>query len=69
MYLLSGVALIVHQLGFLLGTCTFLGEENGLDVRQNSTLGDGHASQELVQLLIIPGARINPKDEVVTANT
>ena len=37
-----------------LGSGTLLGQENRLDVGQNSTLGDGHASQELVQLLVVP---------------
>ena len=58
-----------QRLRLFLSSGTLLGQEDRLDVGQNSTLGDGHASQELVQLLIIPGARINPKDEVVTANT
>ena len=58
-----------QRLGLFLGSGTLLGQENRLDVGQNSTLGDGHASQELVQLLIISGARINPKDDVITANT
>ena len=43
-----------QRLGLFLGSGTLLGQENRLDVGQNSTLGNRHASQELVQLLIIP---------------
>ena len=38
------------SLGSLLG---FLGQENSLDVGEDSTLGNGDSSQQLVQLLII----------------
>jgi len=37
-------------LGLLL---TLLGQENGLDVRQNSTLSDGDAREQLVQLFVV----------------
>ena len=47
-------AKVVH-LGFLLGTGTLLGQKHGLDVGQHTTLGNGHACQELVQFLIVPG--------------
>ena len=38
----------------LLGTGTLLGQQHRLDVGQDTTLGNGHTSQELVQFLIIP---------------
>ena len=41
-------------LGLFLGTSALLGQQHRLDVGQDSTLGNGHASQELVQFLIIP---------------
>ena len=31
-----------------------LGQEDSLDVRQDSTLGDGDSGEQLVQLLVIP---------------
>jgi len=33
--------------------CGLLWQKNGLDVRQNTTLGDGDARQQLVQLLVV----------------
>lgn len=43
---------VVISLGFgcLLG---LLGEEDGLDVGEDAALGDGHSSEQLVQLLIV----------------
>ena len=38
----------------LLGTGTLLGQQHRLDVGQDTTLGNGHTSQELIQFLIIP---------------
>ena len=32
---------------------TFLGQEHGLDVGEHPALGDGHSSEQLVQLLVI----------------
>ena len=51
---------------FLLGTSAssslaFLGKEDCLDIGQDSTLGDGDSSQELVQLLVVP----DPKNEIL----
>lgn len=41
-------------LGSLLGGFLgLLGQQHGLDVGQHATLGDGHSTQQLVQLLII----------------
>ena len=31
-----------------------LGKQNALDVGENSTLGDGHSGEQLVQLLVVP---------------
>ena len=45
---------IVRELSLLLGTSTFLGKQDGLDVGQNATLSDSHASEEFVKLLIVP---------------
>ena len=36
------------------GPPALLGEEDGLDVRQHPALGDCHAGQQLVQLLVVP---------------
>lgn len=41
--------------GWLLG---LLGEEHGLDVGQNTTLGDGHAGQKFVQLLVVADGQL-----------
>ena len=40
--------------GLLLGTSTLLGQQHCLDVGQDAALSDGHTSQKLVQLLIVP---------------
>ena len=45
---------IVRELSLLLGTSTFLGKQDGLDVGQDASLSDGDASEEFVQLLIVP---------------
>ena len=36
------------------GALALLGQEDGLDVGQDAALGDGHASQKLVKLLVVP---------------
>ena len=36
----------------------FLGQEDGLDVGQNSALSDGDAGQEPVQLLVVPDGQL-----------
>ena len=35
-----------------------LGEKHSLDVRQNSTLGDGHTREELVQFLVVTDSQL-----------
>ena len=45
---------IVHELGLFLGTGTFLGKQDSLDVGQDATLSNSNASKEFVQLLIVP---------------
>ena len=41
-------------LGLFLGPSALLGQQHCLDVGQDSTLGNGNTSKELVRLLIIP---------------
>ena len=40
---------------FLLG---LLGQEHSLDVRQNTTLGDGYTAEELVKFLIVTDSQL-----------
>ena len=40
--------------GLLLGTCALLRKQHSLDVRQNASLRNGDAREELVELFIIP---------------
>ena len=40
------------------GLLGLLGEENGLDVGQNTTLGDGDTGQQFVQLLVVPDSQL-----------
>ena len=47
----------------LLGTGGLLGQEDGLDVGQDAALGDGDAGQQLVQLLIIPGTKVQQRPQ------
>ena len=42
----------------LLGLLGLLGQEHGLDVRQYTTLGDGHARQKFVQLLVVADGQL-----------
>lgn len=42
----------------LLGLLGLLGQEHSLDVRQHTTLGDGHTGQELVQLLVVADGQL-----------
>ena len=46
---------IVLSLGSLLG---LLGEEDGLDVGEDSTLGNGDTGEQLVQLLVVPDGQL-----------
>ena len=50
-----------------------LGQEHSLDVRQHTTLGDGHTGQELVQLLVVADGQLemtgdDPRLLVVTGS-
>ena len=36
-----------------------LGEKDGVDVRENSSLGDGDVSEELVQLFVVSDGELN----------
>ena len=49
--------LLALRRGF--SSLTFLREENSLDIRENPTLSDGDASQQLVQFLIIPYGQLH----------
>ena len=41
-----------------------LGQEDGLDVGEDSTLGDRHPGQQLVQLLVVPDGQLEvPRDD------
>ena len=42
----------------LLGLLGLLGQEHGLDVGEHASLGDGHAGQELVELLVVPDGEL-----------
>lgn len=37
---------------------SLLGQENGLDVRQDASLGDGHARQQLVELFVVANGQL-----------
>ena len=41
-----------------LGFLRLLGEEDGLDVRQDTSLGDGDPGEQLVQLLVVPNGEL-----------
>lgn len=40
------------------GLSGLLWQQNGLDVGQNASLGDGHAAEQLVQLLVVPHSQL-----------
>lgn len=59
-----------HLLGRLLG---LLGEKDSLDVRQDTSLGNGHAREQFVQLLVVADGELqvtwdNPAFLVVTGS-
>ena len=41
-----------------LATAALLGEEDGVDVGEDPALGNGHAGQQLVQLLVITNSEL-----------
>ena len=54
-------SLVLLALGrALLATATtgLLGQEDGLDVGQHTSLGDGHALEQLVQLLVVADGQL-----------
>ena len=53
----SGLELLTLRGALLVGT-RLLRQENGLDVGQHTSLGDGHSSQKLVQLLVVPDGQL-----------
>lgn len=46
------------QLRLLAGLLGLFGEKHSLDVWQHTTLGDGHAGQEFVQLLVVADGQL-----------
>jgi len=46
-------SLELDKIDLLLGAAGLLGQENGLDVGQNTTLGDGDTDEKLVQFLVV----------------
>ena len=42
----------------LLGLLGLLGQKHGLDVRQHTTLGDGHTGEKLVQFLVVTDGQL-----------
>lgn len=45
-------------MGLSLGLLRLLGQEDGLDVGEDSTLGNGDTGQKLVQLLVVPDGQL-----------
>ena len=61
------ISLVLLALGgsLLAATAGLLGEKDGLDVRQDTSLGDGNSLQELVEFLVVADgelemARVDP---------
>ena len=48
----------VLLVGLAPGPSALLGQEDGLDVRQHPALGDRHAGEQLVKLLVVPEKKI-----------
>jgi len=40
------------------GLLRLLGQEDGLDVGQHTTLGDGHSAQEFIELLVVADGQL-----------
>ena len=53
-----GISLDLLAVRLGLPALGLLGQENGLDVGEDSTLGDCHPGQQLVQLLIVPNRQL-----------
>ena len=47
-----------HKSAILFGLLGLLGQQNGLDVGQDTSLGDGHAGKKLVQLLVVADGQL-----------
>ena len=47
---------IIH---LLLGRLALLGEKDRVDVGQNTSLGDGHTAQQLVELLVVADGQLD----------
>lgn len=50
--------LLSRLAGTRCGLSSLLWQQNGLDVGQNTTLGDGHAAEKFVQLLVITHSQL-----------
>ena len=48
-----------------LATAALLGEKDSVDVGEDPTLGNGHAGQQLVELLVITNSELNITIKVV----
>ena len=53
-----GLNLVSESWNLLLVSTGLLGQENGLDVGQDTSLGDGDSAQELVQLLVVADGQL-----------
>jgi len=56
--LLAGLDLLLDD-GLALSLGGRLGNKHGVDVRQHTTLGDGDAAEELVELLVVADGQLN----------
>lgn len=50
--------LLARLAGARCGLSGLLWQQDGLDVGQDASLGDGHAAEELVQLLVVPHGQL-----------
>lgn len=55
---LKRAVLLQTLAGGLLGFAGLLGEQDSLDVGENTTLGDGHSREQLVQLLVVADGQL-----------
>jgi hypothetical protein len=55
----GGLGLLSRGHGGRLGRLALLGKKNGVDVGENTTLGDGHTAQQLVELLVVADGQLD----------
>ena len=53
-----GLEFVERGLNLLLVSASLLGQKDGLDVGQDTSLGDGHTAQQLVQLLVVADGQL-----------